>query len=104
MAFYEKHLFFCTNVKKSGERCCGQAQSQAMKDFAKNWLVKAGLHGKGQNRVSTSGCLGRCKEGPCLLVYPEGTWYTYQNEADIERILQKEVGDGSAVEDLLLER
>jgi (2Fe-2S) ferredoxin len=28
-------------------------------------------------RINQAGCLDRCEEGPVVVVYPQGTWYTY---------------------------
>jgi (2Fe-2S) ferredoxin len=32
-------------------------------------------------RVNKAGCLDRCAAGPVAVVYPEGTWYTFVDEA-----------------------
>ncbi len=37
-----------------------------------------------------------------MVIYPEGVWYTYSTEADIEEILRKHVIRGERVERLLL--
>ena len=26
-------------------------------------------------RINRSGCLGKCSQGPCVVVYPEEKWY-----------------------------
>ena len=46
-----------------------------------------GLSGAGKIRVNQSGCLDRCEEGPVCVVYPEGTWYTYVDEMDVDEII-----------------
>ena len=61
-----------------------------------------GLSGKGKVRVNTSGCLDRCEEGPVCVVYPEGTWYTYIDEQDIEEIVENHLVGGKVVKRLLL--
>jgi len=61
-----------------------------------------GLSGKGKVRVNTSGCLDRCEEGPACVVYPEGTWYTYIDEQDIDEIIESHLVKGQVVERLLL--
>ncbi len=35
-----------------------------------------------------------------MVIYPEGVWYTYQNEADIDEILEKHILQGQIVERL----
>ena len=38
-----------------------------------------------------------------MVVYPEGVWYRYGNEADIDEILEVHVRDGGRVERLMLQ-
>jgi len=59
-----------------------------------------GLTGAGKVRVNKSGCLDRCEEGPVCVVYPEGTWYTYIDETDIDDIIDSHLIGGKPVERL----
>ena len=47
-------------------------------------------------RINHAGCLNRCEMGPTMVIYPEGVWYTYRNEADIDEILKSHVMKGGA--------
>lgn len=87
MNHYEKHVFICTNQKANGKKCCANAGSQEYFDYLKGRLLELELHGPGKIRVSKSGCLGRCSEGPCIVIYPEAIWYTYNSSADIDEII-----------------
>ena len=58
------------------------------------------LAGKGRVRVNQAGCLDRCEEGPCIVVYPEETWYTYVDEHDIDEIVEEHLRHGRVVERL----
>tara|TARA_Y100000766_G_C18737100_1_gene521676 strand:- start:153 stop:380 length:228 start_codon:yes stop_codon:yes gene_type:complete len=51
----------------------------------KSQLVDAQAFGPGKIRVSTAGCMGRCKNGPCVAVYPDGGWYTFETQDDIDK-------------------
>lgn len=53
-------------------------------------------------RVNQAGCLDRCELGPTMVIYPEGTWYHYRSEADIDEILERHVIGGERVDRLLL--
>ena len=46
--------------------------------------------------------MNRCAEGPVLVIYPEGTWYTFIDEADIDEIIQSHIISGIKVERLEL--
>ena len=48
-------------------------------------------------RINNSGCLGRCHEGPVVVVYPEDTWYTYAGKEDIDEIIERHLQRGQAV-------
>jgi len=53
-------------------------------------------------RVNTAGCLHRCSLGPLLVIYPEGVWYTFAGESDLDEILETHLVGGGRVERLLL--
>lgn len=102
MLFYQMHLFFCNNHRENGKKCCQDANASEICRFAKDWVKREGLAGMGGVRVSSSGCMGRCSQGPVLVVYPQGVWYTYSSQDDVEEILRKYVKGGQIVERLLL--
>ncbi|MDP2370450.1 (2Fe-2S) ferredoxin domain-containing protein [Rhodoferax sp.] len=100
--FYERHIFFCLNERKPGEACCTQHGAQAAFDRCKAQVKAAGLAGSGKVRVNRAGCLDRCAAGPVAVVYPEGVWYTYLDDADIDEIVESHLKNGVVVERLLI--
>jgi (2Fe-2S) ferredoxin len=92
----------CTNLRQNGEQCCAASGSLDLRAYAKKKLKAMGEAGVGRCRINSAGCLDRCREGPVMVIYPEGVWYTYHNEADIDEILQKHVLEGKVVERLRL--
>lgn len=103
--YYKHHVFFCTNVREpdgTGEvrPSCGKHDASAMRDYAKKRVKQLGLAGPGQVRVNNAGCLDRCEEGPCIVIYPEGTWYTYVDQQDIDEIVDSHLAQGKPVERL----
>jgi (2Fe-2S) ferredoxin len=102
MAYYRYHVFFCTNQREAGRQCCGQCGSSAMRDYLKRRVKELNLSRPTGVRVNTAGCLGRCAEGPVIVVYPESTWYTYANAEDLEEILREHLTHGRIVERLKL--
>lgn len=100
--YYQRHVFFCTNLKTSGKQCCATGDAEKLRDYAKQKLKKLGLHGAGLHRVNTSGCLGRCELGPVLVIYPEGAWYSYKTYNDIDEIIEKHLLKGEIVDRLRL--
>jgi len=55
------------------------------------------LAGPGQVRVNKAGCMDRCAGGPVAVVYPEGVWYTYVDQADIDEIVESHLQNGQVV-------
>lgn len=100
MSYYKYHVFFCTNRRDDGRPCCENHDAQAMRDYAKAKIKERGLAGKGKVRINNAGCLDRCDEGPVLVVYPEGVWYTYVDPEDIDEIIDKHLEKGQPVERL----
>ena len=102
MSYYQRHLFFCCHQHDSDKPCCASHDAAAMFHYAKERVAELGLKGKGQVRVSKSGCMGRCKRGPVAVVYPDAVWYQWQTREDVEEILTSHLRDGAPVERLRL--
>jgi (2Fe-2S) ferredoxin len=99
---YKYHVFFCVNEREDGAQCCGAAGGQKMRDYLKRKVKMADLNGEGMCRINSAGCMDRCDEGPVLVVYPEGVWYTYVDEQDIDEIFDQHLKKGKVVERLQL--
>ncbi|MDA3870584.1 MAG: (2Fe-2S) ferredoxin domain-containing protein [Gammaproteobacteria bacterium] len=102
MSHYKYHLFFCTNQRQPGETSCGQYNAAEIREYAKARIKELGLDGEGGVRINTAGCLGRCEEGPVIVVYPQETWYTYIDRQDVDEIISEHLQAGRIVERLLI--
>ncbi len=100
MSYYQYHVFFCVNERDDGSACCAQHGARRVRDYAKKRLKDLSLHQPGKVRVNMAGCMGRCDEGPVIAVYPEGIWYTYVDEEDVDDIIEQHLLQGSVVERL----
>ncbi|MCW3478755.1 (2Fe-2S) ferredoxin domain-containing protein [Neisseriaceae bacterium JH1-16] len=100
MSFFENHVFVCCNQRAPGEGCCADFGSAEMLGHLKDRVKALGLNGPGKTRVSKAGCLGRCDDGPVLVVYPQGTWYTFVDKDDIDEIIDEHLVNGREVERL----
>jgi (2Fe-2S) ferredoxin len=100
MSHYERHAFFCTNQRSGGKACCGDHGASELRNYAKERLKALGLAGPGGVRANACGCLDRCSEGPVMVVYPEGVWYTYFSREDVDRIIGEHLVNGRIVEAL----
>ena len=100
-SYFERHIFFCTNERTNGENCCAQHGAVAAFEYCKKQVGQAGLAGPGKVRVNKAGCLDRCAGGPVAVVYPEGVWYSYVDNDDIDEIIESHLKNGQVVERLL---
>jgi (2Fe-2S) ferredoxin len=101
MSHFDKHVFFCVNQRAAGEDCCANFGSQQMRDYVKDKVKAQGLDREGNRiRINSAGCLGRCDEGPVLVVYPEAVWYTYVDQSDLDEIIDSHLKNGRVVERL----
>jgi (2Fe-2S) ferredoxin len=100
MSYYKHHVFFCLNRRDPPEACCANHNAEGMKDHAKARVKELRMKGKGGVRINSAGCLDRCEEGPCVVVYPEGVWYTYVDEKDIDEIIDEHLVNGRVVDRL----
>jgi len=99
--YYRKHVFICTNRRPEGDPkgCCWEKRSVRQRTYMKKRAKDLGLDNV---RINASGCLDRCELGPTMVIYPEGVWYTFESEADIDEILQRHVIDDDRVDRLRL--
>ncbi len=97
--YYRYHLFFCTHQRDSAA-CCADQDSQSLRDYSKKRIKSLGLDGVGGIRINNAGCLGRCAEGPVLVVYPDEVWYSYQNRVDVDEIIESHLQNNIPVDRL----
>ena len=100
MGYYKHHVFFCLNKRDPPEKCCADAGAADLQKHAKDRVKALGIAGEGGVRVNKAGCLDRCEEGPCVVVYPDNVWYTYIDSADIDEIVDRHLVNGEIVERL----
>ncbi len=97
------HVFVCSNKRppghpkgSCGERGCGEVLL-ALQDAleADESLLES-------VKLNTSSCLGPCRAGPTLVVYPDAIWYGGVTPADVAEIVRSHLVDGVPVERLVL--
>ncbi len=99
--FYGCHVFCCTNVRPEGHPrgSCARKNAVELRNYMKDKAKEMGLK---EVRINTAGCLDRCELGPTMVIYPDGIWYRYTNQTDVDEILETHVKGGGRVERLML--
>lgn len=102
MGYYQRHMFFCCNQRPADDPrgCCDAKGASRVRDYAKQKVKALGLSAPGKVRINQAGCLDRCAQGPVAVVYPEGVWYTYVDEEDVDEIIEEHLVNGRVVKRL----
>jgi len=98
---YTRHVFACyTQRPPTHPRgSCGAAGAQPLWDRLGKKLETDRVSDVG---FTASGCLGFCRAGPLMVVYPEGIWYSPKTPEDIDEIVDTHLKGGQLVERLVV--
>jgi (2Fe-2S) ferredoxin len=97
MRTHSKHVLMCT-----GSRCTQDGkQSEAM---FKKLGEKIDSRPELKVKRTRSNCFAVCKNGPILVVYPEGVWYSCADESVLERIVEEHLQGGNEVSEHIIHR
>jgi (2Fe-2S) ferredoxin len=92
---YDAHVLICKggDCKKRGSKTVRGALRDELRAQRMNKDV----------RIDSVDCLGLCKHGPNLVIYPGGTWYLGVMENDIPEVVSEHLANGEPVEHLAAE-
>ncbi len=98
---YRVHVFACINQRPETHwrGSCAARGSRQLCDYMCRLGMALGVR---RIRINHAGCLNVCEHGPVMVVYPEGVWYKFESEADVEEILRQHIIGGIPVERLAL--
>ncbi len=77
------HMFFCTNTREDKSQSCGDDETTTLLAAQlKERFKKAGL----PVRITRTGCLGPCAQGPNIMIFPQQIWLQKVHMQDLEEI------------------
>jgi sirohydrochlorin cobaltochelatase len=89
----KKHVLVCIN----GD--CADRGSIALAEGLRKELKVAGL--SREVRVTKTSCMGRCGEGPTVVVYPDGVWYRGVRPEDARSLVAEHLAEERLVSRLV---
>jgi len=85
---YKVHGFVCTNNRRGVRRSCADGDAVEVRAQLKEKIKNNGWWGK-QVRISSSGCLGLCQQGPNVVLYPSGRVFCETSLDDVDQIIEE---------------
>jgi len=85
---FQKYLFVCEKSRTEGA-CC-MPQGRVIREALKTTVHDLGL--AESIRVSHTGCLDLCAEGPNVLLMPDNKWFSGVRETDLDEIVREARG------------
>lgn len=95
MAIFRSHVLVC------GGTGCASSKSGDIKDRFEEKIKEMELDKEVQ--VISTGCFGLCEEGPIVVVYPEGAFYSKMELGRVDRIVEEHLYKGRIVKEYLYE-
>ncbi len=89
MAIYRSHVLVC------GGTGCTSSKSALIKDRFEEKIKEINLEKEVQ--VVMTGCFGLCEQGPIVIIYPEGTFYSKMSLDRVDEIVSEHLNKGRIV-------
>jgi (2Fe-2S) ferredoxin len=100
MEDYSRHVIVCT-----GDFCSPDRRGRQLYSLLAELLQREDLlFGPERVKRGETPCLGVCSNGPIVVVYPEGIWYSEVTPALLERIVVEHLKDGKPVDEAVFHR
>ncbi|MCL5265881.1 MAG: (2Fe-2S) ferredoxin domain-containing protein [Chloroflexi bacterium] len=93
---YRKHVLVCSSSD------CAQYGAEDILDLLGQGLRERGL--QQEIKLTKTGCLKECEDGPIVIVYPDGVWYSRVAIEDVDDIIDEHLVNERVLSRLLHHR
>lgn len=93
---YTRHLLMCT-----GPRCAPETSDQLFESLGDKLKAHGLTSGALRVKRTRCSCFAVCKEGPIVVVYPEGIWYAEVTPEVMDRIIVEHLKGGVPVREYI---
>jgi (2Fe-2S) ferredoxin len=97
MRTHNKHVLMCTGPRCSENNTLAESMFQQLGQ-------KIDARPQLKVKRTRSNCFAVCKNGPILVVYPDGVWYSCSDESILERIVSEHLQEGVEVSEHIVHR
>ena len=97
---YSRHVLVCT-----GDFCSPDRRGRQLYSLLAELLQREDLlFGSERVKRGETPCLGVCSNGPIIVVYPEGIWYSEVTPERLERIVVEHLKGGKPIDEWVFHR
>jgi (2Fe-2S) ferredoxin len=97
---YSRHVLVCT-----GDFCSPDRGGRQLYSLLAGLLEREDLlFGPGRVKRGETPCLGVCSNGPIVVVYPDGIWYSEVTPELLERIVVEHLKHGEPIDEAVFHR
>ena len=96
----QNHILVCASFRLKGDPqgICHKKGSGSLLGYMEEGILDRGLDA----RVTTTGCLKQCEQGPVVVVYPAGDWYGGVDSEDAVDAILDALENGEQASDYLI--
>ncbi len=100
MEAYSRHVLVCT-----GDFCSPDRRGRQLYSLLAELLQREDLlFGPERVKRGETPCLGVCSNGPIIVVYPEGIWYSQVTPERLECIVVEHLKGGRSIDEWVFHR
>lgn len=83
----ELHILVCTNERQNKNKSCGKSGARILYKHLKDRMRAVGEKCSKIVKVNETSCLSNCSNGPVVVCYPDGDWFSMKTTRDVDVLI-----------------